>query len=123
MRGGVVAAGVALIIVGTIFFYLSNTTVAGVSGQGGGVVGYKTETQIFLMIGVVLGIVGFVTLIAGLAASKKEKLVMPRTVVVHPSAAPKEPETLVICPECDARVSAKSSFCPKCGANLKPKRK
>jgi len=118
MRGGVVAGGVALIIIGAIFFYVSNTAVGTATGPGGGFVGYRTEHQIFMMIGVILGIVGFIVLVAGLAASKKENPVMPQTVVVQPSAAPKEPETLLICPECGARVSAKSKFCPECGEKL-----
>jgi len=123
MRGGVVAGGVALIIIGAIFFYVSNTAVGTATGPGGGFVGYRTEHQIFMMIGVILGIVGFIVLVAGLAASKKEKPVPPQTLVVQPSATSKEPETLVICPECDARVSAKSKFCPECGEKLEPKRK
>jgi len=124
MRGGVVAGGVALIIVGIIFFSISNTTIGGATGPGGGVGGYRTENQIFLMIGVGLGIVGFITLIAGLAASKKEKPVLPQKVMFHPPFRPAvAPEVLVICPECSSHVSAKSKFCPECGEKLGPKQK
>jgi len=123
MRGGVVASGVGLMVVGVIFFMLSNTNVlAGTGGGTGGVV-YSTGNQLFLVIGAVLGIVGFIVLIAGLAASKKEKPLSPPTWGVQPSATLKESETLVICPECKERVSSKSKFCPECATNLRPKKK
>ena len=64
MRGGVVAAGVVLMIVGAfLLFFLPGTGFTGVGGTSG------SNPISDVLLGIVVGFIGFIVLIAGLAAS------------------------------------------------------
>ena len=132
MRGGVVAAGIILMIIGVVFVLSSNTQVGYTGGTSGGLGGYQTQNSVLLVLGLALGGIGFITFIAGLAASKHEKSIpsyVPPKYTHYPAPIPQPTspvtahEVLVICPKCAERVSSKSKFCPECGADLKPKPK
>jgi ribosomal protein L40E len=115
MRGGVVAGGVILMIVGLIMIFTLGGVRWGASSEsigGGGI-------TFFPLVGAGMAIIGFLVFIAGLAASPTPKEQAP--VVISVPGAEKTSEVLVVCPECGEHVSAKSKFCPECGAELRPK--
>ena len=74
MRGGVVAAGVVLMIFGAILFFEYPVT----SSNNG------SNPFADLFLGPIIGFIGLIVLIAGLAASPN----VPPTVVQYPSPAP-----------------------------------
>ena len=125
MRGGVVAAGVLMMIIGGALALVMlsqksfSMTVGGVIINGG----------MIALIGGGIALLGFLVFIVGLAASPSETKTATPVITYgpsHPSVsqpAPSPPTVLVTCPECGERVSAKSKFCPECGEKLGPKLK
>jgi len=98
MRSGVTAGGIFLMIIGIGIAFLW-------SGEPEG--GTLTPP----IIGGGIGFIGFLTFIAGLAASSpKEK---PTEI--------KEEKTkeVAICPDCKSRIPVNSKFCPECGTDLR----
>jgi ribosomal protein L40E len=116
MRGGIVAAGILMMIIGIggwIFIFPAIGQLTGVGGLVGVITG--------LILGPVIAFLGFLVFIVGLAVSPPQK---PQPIIIHtPASSVSAHETLVICPECGARVSSKSKFCPECGEDLMPKQK
>jgi len=120
MRGGVVAGGVVLMIIG-LFFMSFLGTMWGSQTVGSGVIAGLFIPQ---LVGIGMLFLGFILLIAGLAASPIERPVQPR-VSIQPAAirrrsTPEEKtRILAICPKCKSRVRSSSKFCPECGVDLR----
>lgn len=127
MRGGVVAAGVVLMIFGAILFFEYPITS---SSNGSNPFGD-------LFIGPIIGFIGFILLIAGLAASPN----VPPTVIQYPAPTPAyssptpppsqryvatnppppDPTSAVV-PRSAPELSDedKGGFCPYCGKAAQP---
>jgi len=92
-------------------------------GREGGAIGLFSPQ----LVGVGLLFLGFILLIAGLAASPTERQVRPVVIPKPtPSETPQQPPKVVttilaICPQCKNRIPADTKFCPQCGADLRPK--
>ena len=115
MKSGVTAAGVLMMIIGASLWF----TLPEVFKQAG-----KSATEgsaIGLYMGAIIGGLGFLVFIAGLAASPPQE---SQPVVVQQSISPAAgQEALVICPGCGSHVPAKSKFCSECGEKLEPTRR
>jgi len=80
--------------------------------------------------GVVMGIVGFLTFIVGLAASDTEKYrsqpQQKRYPPFYKKPSTQQPtqliKTVAICPQCKNRIPTNVKFCPECGLDLRPKK-
>jgi len=135
MKGGVLAAGAVLLIIGFLIFWTGYSVVQQYStslGQLGLALSSEAQNQyqqaqLQVMIGGILAFIGFVVCIYGAAASPAGKQIRP--VVVSkpvPTATPQEPPKavqtiLAICPQCKNRIPADAKFCSQCGADLRPK--
>lgn len=118
MRGGVVAAAVALMIIGLFFISFLGTMWGSQDVGRGGIAGFFIPQ----LVGIGLLFLGFVLLIAGLAASPTERQVIRRqpTVIRSVPATPRvETRILAICPKCKNRIPSSSKFCPECGADIR----
>jgi hypothetical protein len=126
MRGGVVAGGVALMIIGLIFFSFVGVMWSSNASSSGGDVGVFFPQ----LIGGGLLFFGFILLIAGLAASSEGSRVQPIVMqspaplwseaelrsIINPQVPQNAPSAvLAICPNCKMRIPSESKFCPECG--------
>lgn len=117
MRSGVTAAGAFMIIVGVAMMFILPGIMAEEAGTGGLLWGLSFS----VVVGSVIGFLGFVILIAGLAASPPKE--QPTQVKARPDEKEKpKTEVLAICPECKTRIPSSTKFCPECGADLRKKR-
>ena len=116
MKTGVVMVGVILMLIGG--FFAVSLVIPSFSFGG-------MQSFTFLPIaGVIMGIVGFLTFLVGLAASESEirrasHPIVRRRVTPQPATIVK---TVAICPKCKNRISINSKFCPECGLDLRPKK-
>jgi len=128
LRSGVVVAGALIMILGLFFLSFLGAMWTSFGDIRGGGFGLFFPQLIGLgMLGI-----GFILIIAGLAASPIER---PRTIIRQvqerpappsapspsPAPAPTVTQVLAICPQCKARIASNSKFCPECGADLRPK--
>lgn len=131
MRGGIVASGIILLIVAAALwvFFSPNSSlwaeIASIAGkQANGVAadgGAKPpEAHLFTYLAMMTGFVGLVTLIAGLATSPPQPLVVIRDqpLVVHQPATPTGP--LKYCIHCGTPDPTDSAFCRACGRPFPP---
>jgi ribosomal protein L40E len=125
MRGDIVALGIILMIIGVALLSFLGVTIANITSGTIGV--YFPQ-----IIGAALAFIGFLTFIAGLAASPTTER---KTTVIRQSPAqtlrsklpvPQKQQVqtrvVAICPKCKNRIAVNSNFCPKCGEDLRPKK-
>jgi len=126
MRGGIVASGTILLVVAValwVFFSPQSTIWAEIANIGGkqvsGVVGgggaKPPEAQLFTYLAMISGFVGLVMLIAGLATSPPQPLVVisDEPLVVPQPATPTGP--VKYCMHCGTPSPTDSVFCRACG--------
>ena len=119
MRGGVVAGGVVLMIIGLIFVSYDGMIWSSNANSSGGSIGIYSPQ----LIGAGLLFFGFILLIAGLAASSERRNQEPPIVFQAPAQyttpqpiSQNAPSVvLAICPNCKIRIPSESKFCPECG--------
>jgi ribosomal protein L40E len=121
LRSGVVVGGVLLMVIGLVLVsFLGLTWTSSGNGSSGNAGFFSPQ-----IIGLGLIGLGFLTFIAGLAASPANKEVR-HIVRKTPQVSEKQPTApatlLAICPQCKARISPEVKFCPECGADLRPQK-
>lgn len=134
MRGGILAIGIILLILGLILFFTGNNMIKEVEAYNildlpiseflklideGLRIKYETG-QSYVMFGSIFGIVGFIICIAGMVATKQKE--QSKTNVSTPSTSTiiKKEESKE---KSDESESKKASFCSECGEKLKGKPK
>jgi len=130
MRGGVLAGGVVMMIIGIILMSFFSVGYS----SGGGVAGFFSPQ----LIGIGLFLLGFIIMIAGLAASSEKKnqgqpiIIQAPTPYLSPRSMYDErawerlvegsrntPSViLAICPNCKKRIPSENKFCPECGYDI-----
>lgn len=124
MRSGIVITGALLVIFGLVFVSFIGSVWGSYEDQDGGVAGTFSPQ----LVGLGMVFLGFVLLIAGLAASQKEKQTPPTFIIQtptpvvapgpisQPEAWPSAIDHSTICPQCENVVPQGTRFCPACGA-------
>ena len=131
MRGGIVASGIILLVVAAaLWVFLSPNSslwaeIANIGGkQASGVVGgggaKLPEAQLFTYLAMISGFVGLVILIAGLATSPPQPLVVigDEPLVVSQPATPTG--SVKYCMYCGTPSPTDSVFCRACGREFPP---
>jgi len=138
MRGGILAAGIILLIFGIFLYFTGNNMIREIEAYD--VEGipiseilklvspdvrehYETG-QSMVMFGTIFGIVGFIVCIAGIAAPSKK----PEVIIHQPSQPPvivhqKSPKEITKsdrrCPSCGRVIPEDAKMCPYCGKKFK----
>jgi hypothetical protein len=124
MRGDIVALGIILMVIGAIMIAFFGFSITNLSSGTSGVFFPQ-------IVGAALALIGFLTFIAGLAASPptEQKTTVIRQTPVQtlksklpiPQRQRVQTKVVAICPKCKNRIPLNSKFCPECGADLRPK--
>ena len=122
MRGGLLAAGILLLIFGMFLYFTGNNMIQQIEAydvydipiseliktlSSSAQSQYKAGQQM-VMFGSIFGIIGFILCIAGIAAPKNEERVIEKR-EYH------TPKTDRRCPNCGRIISEKTDFCQFCG--------